>query len=171
MRLSVKKAAYADLSRAAYRKSGVVLGSDECKGPVPKGRLRMPQDEILGALNNSPESGENPGLACLADGSTLGLRGTEAQDSVLGYSQPSLRDWCRWECAPRTASWTASWATFSRPFGTEFCRCSSHAASKALISGVGYGQTESAGRFRKSMVGHPSISDWVLLRARFRSCR
>ena len=26
MRLSVKKAAYADLSRAAYRKSGVVLG-------------------------------------------------------------------------------------------------------------------------------------------------
>jgi hypothetical protein len=26
MQLSVKKAAYADLSRAAYRKSGVVLG-------------------------------------------------------------------------------------------------------------------------------------------------
>ena len=40
----------------------------------------------------------------------------EAQDCILGYSQPSLRD-CSWIlCLPRIASW----ATFSRPYGTEF---------------------------------------------------
>ncbi len=40
-----------------------------------------------------------------------------------GHSQPSLRDWSRSECTPRTASW----ATFSRPYGTDFGECSSHA--------------------------------------------
>ena len=50
MRLSVKKAAYADLSRAACRKSGVVLGRDSRHEPVPQGRLKIPQDAILGNL-------------------------------------------------------------------------------------------------------------------------
>jgi hypothetical protein len=38
MRLSVKKAAYADVSRVAYRKSGVVLGT------IPKGRPSPARD-------------------------------------------------------------------------------------------------------------------------------
>jgi hypothetical protein len=50
MRLSVKKAAYADPSGAAYRKSGVVLGTDSRDEPVPQGRLRVAQDAILGYL-------------------------------------------------------------------------------------------------------------------------
>jgi hypothetical protein len=37
------------------------------------------------------------------------------QDFVLGYSQPSLRDWSRLLSLPRTSSW----ATLSRPFGTD----------------------------------------------------
>jgi hypothetical protein len=42
--LSVKKAAYADLSKAACRKSGVVLGGHEGQDQSRRGRLRMPQD-------------------------------------------------------------------------------------------------------------------------------
>jgi hypothetical protein len=48
MRLSLKKAAHADVSRAAYRKSGGVLGRDSRDEPVPQGRLKITQDEILG---------------------------------------------------------------------------------------------------------------------------
>jgi hypothetical protein len=44
MRLSLKKAANADMYRAAYRKSGVVLGCTFPPRPVPKGRLRITQD-------------------------------------------------------------------------------------------------------------------------------
>jgi len=40
MRLSLKKAAQADMSRAAYRKSGAVLGGPRPIGEVPKGRLK-----------------------------------------------------------------------------------------------------------------------------------
>jgi hypothetical protein len=50
VRLSVKKAAYADVSRAAYRKSGVVLGRDSRDEAVPQGRLKITQDAILGYL-------------------------------------------------------------------------------------------------------------------------
>jgi hypothetical protein len=50
VRLSVKKAAYADVSRAAYRKSGVILGKDSREEPVPQGRLKITQDAILGYL-------------------------------------------------------------------------------------------------------------------------
>ena len=52
MRLSVKKAAYADLSRAAYRKSGAILGRDSRDEPVPQGRLKITQDAILGTSNS-----------------------------------------------------------------------------------------------------------------------
>jgi hypothetical protein len=50
VRLSVKKAAYADVSRAAYSRSGVVLGRDLRDEPVPQGRLKITQDAILGYL-------------------------------------------------------------------------------------------------------------------------
>jgi hypothetical protein len=48
MRLSVRKVAYADPSGAAYRKSGSVLGRDSRDEPVPRGRLKITQDAILG---------------------------------------------------------------------------------------------------------------------------
>ena len=52
VRLSVKKAAYADLSRAAYRKSGAILGRDSRDEPVRQGRLKITQDAILGTSNS-----------------------------------------------------------------------------------------------------------------------
>jgi hypothetical protein len=52
VRLSVKKAAYADLSRAAYRKSGAILGRDPRDEPAPQGRLKITQDAILGTSNS-----------------------------------------------------------------------------------------------------------------------
>jgi hypothetical protein len=52
VRLSVKKAAYADLSRAAYRKSGAILGRDPRDEPAPQGRLKITQDAILGYLTS-----------------------------------------------------------------------------------------------------------------------
>jgi hypothetical protein len=48
MRLSVKKAAFADVSRAAYRKSGAVLGRFERANQSRQGRLKIAQDAILG---------------------------------------------------------------------------------------------------------------------------
>ena len=56
MRLSVKKAAYADLSRAACRKSGAVLGKGSRDEPVPQGRLvghTPTQDYVLGYFQPS----------------------------------------------------------------------------------------------------------------------
>jgi hypothetical protein len=50
VRLSVKKAAYANLSRAACRKSGAVLGKGSREEPVPQGRLKITQEAILGYL-------------------------------------------------------------------------------------------------------------------------
>jgi hypothetical protein len=49
VRLSVK-AAYTDGSRAAYRKSRVVLGRNSRDESVPEGRLKITQDAILGYL-------------------------------------------------------------------------------------------------------------------------
>jgi hypothetical protein len=51
----------------------------------------------------------------------------EPQDCILGHFQPSLRDCSSLESFPRTASW----ATLSRPSGTQFGEASSHADSKA----------------------------------------
>ena len=43
--------------------------------------------------------------------------GLESWTGVLGHSQPSLRD-CSWLSLPNPG--LASWATLSRPFGTQF---------------------------------------------------
>jgi hypothetical protein len=48
VRLSVKKPAYADLSRAACRKSGASAGWHMEATSVPQGRLKITQDVILG---------------------------------------------------------------------------------------------------------------------------
>jgi hypothetical protein len=48
VRLSVKKAAFADLARAACRKSGAVLGRHESQDQSRKGRLRISQDASPG---------------------------------------------------------------------------------------------------------------------------
>jgi hypothetical protein len=48
------------------------------------------------------------------------------QDCILGHFQPSLRDWV----VSQTYPGLTSWATLSRPFGTEFGEGSSHARSK-----------------------------------------
>ena len=47
------------------------------------------------------------------------LEDAEAQDCILGYSQPSLRDCSLVSNPPRISSW----ATLSRPFGTKFWTC------------------------------------------------
>jgi hypothetical protein len=47
---------------------------------------------------------------------SLSFANMDAQDYILGYSQPSLTGLFMAACLPRTASW----ATFSRPCGTEF---------------------------------------------------
>jgi hypothetical protein len=57
------------------------------------------------------------------------------QDCILGHFQPSLRDWV----VSQTYPGLTSWATLSRPFGTEFGEGSSHARSKALIAEIQYG--------------------------------
>jgi hypothetical protein len=60
----------------------------------------------------------------------------DAQDYILGYFQPSLRD-CSWRsCLPRTASW----ATLSRPFGTEFVTEALTQPLKAIIRERSYEQ-------------------------------
>jgi len=74
VRLSVKKAAYADLSRTACRKSGAVLGRDESQEQSRKGRLKISQDGSPGHPASSSES-------------------NKPRTGVLGNSQPSLRDW------------------------------------------------------------------------------
>jgi hypothetical protein len=82
VRLSVKKAAYADLSRAACRKSGVVLGRDSRHEPVPQGRLKIPQDAILGYLS-------------LKNG-LFAIRGSQPGTmSWVTFSRPSGT--CRWQ--------------------------------------------------------------------------
>jgi hypothetical protein len=91
VRLSVKKAAYADLSRAAYRKSGVSPGERFERRASPAGTAENTQDAILGYiyLRN--------GLFAIAS------------------SQPR----------------PTSWATFSRPYGTQLGEGYSHADSLA----------------------------------------
>jgi len=49
------------------------------------------------------------------------------QDCILGHFQPSLRDWVVSRTLPRTTSW----ATLSRPYGTQFGEGSSHTKSGA----------------------------------------
>jgi hypothetical protein len=68
VRLSVKKAAFADLSSAARRKFGVVLGKHEKPESVPKGRLRISQDEVLGILINSARFAKTSGRASVPRG-------------------------------------------------------------------------------------------------------
>src|ERR1700678_2677370 len=64
--------------------------------------------------------------------------------NVLGYSQPSLRDWTRFPLIAgffsgsavqisrsRKLIWTS--LTLSRPYGTQFGELSSHADSEALV--------------------------------------
>src|SRR5271163_1599202 len=54
--------------------------------------------------------------------------GTPTQDHVLGNFQPSLRD-----CSlPLANPGLTSWATLSRPYGTQFEEGGSHADTKAL---------------------------------------
>jgi hypothetical protein len=52
-----------------------------------------------------------------ANETQAGLTSKDAQERVLGYSQPSLRDWAKCKIYPGLTSW----ATFSdfRPCGTE----------------------------------------------------
>jgi hypothetical protein len=78
VRLSVKKAAYADVSRAAYRKYGVILGEGFERRTSP-----------VGTAENYP--GCNPGVL-LPPKWTIRDSGKPTQDHVLGNFQPSLRD-------------------------------------------------------------------------------
>ncbi len=74
--------------------------NSEIPNSVPQGRLKMTQDDVLGALNHSPKS-------------------RLTQDSVLGHSQPSLAGlFPALLYHPGLASW-ATFSTFSRPYGTE----------------------------------------------------
>jgi hypothetical protein len=96
-RLSVEKAAYADLSRAACRKSGVVLGGTGEPGTVPPG-----------TAENAPgrQSWVSLGFGewLRAPRTTSWVILSRPYGTVQGpYFYPGL----------------ASWATFSRPYGTE----------------------------------------------------
>jgi hypothetical protein len=73
----------------------------------------MPQDAILGYS--------------ISEMDYLRL-GQPTQDPVLGNFQPSLRDYS----VARANPGLTSWATLSRPSGTEFGEGSSHTPSKAL---------------------------------------
>ena len=74
VRLSVKKAAYVDVSRAAYRKSGVSpgIGSADkqsrraCPELVERGRLNVAQDMVLGWLPESQSNLEQAPQPCMA---------------------------------------------------------------------------------------------------------
>jgi hypothetical protein len=83
-----------------------VLGSVTRKNSVPQGRLMIPQDEILGVLAREER---------LRVHRTTSFPLTLTQDFILGYSQPSLRDYF-----VADAIWTR--LTLSRPFGTQFCK-------------------------------------------------
>ena len=81
MRLSVKKAAYADVSRAAYRKSGGVLGEAWEPPPVPKGRVKISQDASPGLEGHIPLSPPSFTTACI--GRRTGLADGQATLEML----------------------------------------------------------------------------------------
>jgi len=129
VRLSVKKAAYADLSRAACRKSGVVLGQ------------HVPTSSPAGTAENYPgcnpgvllspkwmarnSQRESVGLVDQLSASACGLG--SPRTNVLGHSQPSLRDWSR------RGMWTQDCVLgYSQPsLRDSVWRASSYADSKA----------------------------------------
>jgi hypothetical protein len=104
VRLSVKKAAYADVSRAAYRKSGVVLGrlSTEIspEGTAENDPGRQSRTSVLGELDHTgmpwQSSKANPILPETTD--AYNPRTNTIPDLLADLdssdSQPSLRD-CR----------------------------------------------------------------------------
>jgi hypothetical protein len=76
-------------------------GLATCHRVVPQGRLKMTQDRVLGWL---PE----PRIVHFGD--------RVPQDCILGDFQPSLRDCSLAHANPGLTSW----ATLSRPCGTQF---------------------------------------------------
>jgi len=81
MRLSVKKAAYADVSRAAYRKSGAVLGEAWELPPVPEGRQKISPDASPGFEGHIPLSPPSFTTACI--GRRPGLADGQATLEIL----------------------------------------------------------------------------------------
>src|ERR1700678_824815 len=96
-RFSVEKAAYADLSRAAFRRSGVVLGGTGEPGIVPPG-----------TAENAP--GRQSWVSLDFGEWSRAPRTT----SWVIFSRP-----CGTVHEPHFYPGLASWATFSRPCGTE----------------------------------------------------
>ena len=105
----------------------VVLGTDLRDEPVPQGRLRVAQDVVLGTdLRDEPVP---QGRLIITQDAILGtlplkltLRGSaqKAQDHVLGNFSAVPTGLL---VAPANPGLT-SWATLSRPCGTQFGECS-----------------------------------------------
>jgi hypothetical protein len=98
---------------------GVAIANE----PVPQGRLRISQDMVLGWL---PESRKVHSEVEVPQDCILGIFSRPCGTGSLAIATPGL----------------ASWATLSRPSGTEYGERSSHADSKVLIVEIRYGSAK-----------------------------
>src|SRR6202034_3863433 len=107
----------------------------------------------------------HPGLASWATlsrpyGTVPGCH-VSPQDFVLGYSQPSLRDWLWLASLPRTSSW----ATLSRPYGTGSGWSLSPGLRHGLFPVVPTGPALVGLSPQDFVMGYsqPSLRDWLWL--------